>query len=95
MQQNTHQDKLTTRFIRFLRKIDLFPCFQFRIVDPIARACGEETSTQLIARALTQGIDREKLDKEIEELEAMADAIEQESREGFEKPVIRTLLIRQ
>lgn len=69
----------SAKFVLSLRNIAPVSEFQFRVIDPIARLCGEETLAQSVGRAFSQGVNRDQLQNEIDELEAMADAIEKVS----------------
>lgn len=69
----------SAKIVQFLRNIQPVSEFQFRVVDPIARVCGEETLAQSIGRALSQGVNLDRLQKEIDELEAVVDASEKTS----------------
>lgn len=69
----------SAKFVLSLRNIAPVSEFQFLLVDPIACLCGEETLAQSIGRALSQGVKRDRLQNEIDELEAMVDAIEKAS----------------
>lgn len=79
IKNQNNQEKLSSKIVNFLRNIEPVSGFQFRVVDPIARLCGEKTLAQAIGRALSQGVNLDKLQKEIDELEAMADTIERTS----------------
>lgn len=61
--------------LKFLRSIELLSTIQSRITDSIVRFCGVEMPAQAVGRALSQGVNIDRLQKEIDELEAMADAI--------------------
>lgn len=46
------------------------------VKDPIRQFLGQKTSSKLIAEALNTGINRQKLDELIKEMEALADNLE-------------------
>ena len=73
------KEKLSAKIVQYLRNIEPVSEFQLQVVDPIARLCGEETLAQSIGRALSQGVNLYRLQHEINELEAIADAIEKAS----------------
>jgi len=70
------KDKGSTMALQFLRSIELVSVIPSRIIDSIVRFYGVETPAQAVGRALSQGVNIDRLQKEIDELEAMADAIE-------------------